>query len=116
MTDSFVSAQALGSIRGPLFYPCAGGDWDDPVRVFFPTVREFWFVDPTYFVGHERADKSPPTLGAHPDFTFERFELSGPPTAKREARVGEDGRPYPYLEPCTRSEYYHHRVTNGSLW
>ena len=115
VTDAFVAPSALVGIHGPLFYPSAGEDWNDPVRLFFPAVREFWFVDPRYFVESERADGSEPALNGNADFKFERFELSGPPTARRETRVGADGREYPYLEPCTRTEYYRHHTTNESL-
>jgi len=102
-------------IHGPLFYPSAGKDWNAPVRAFFPAVREFWFVDVAYFLSNDPADRSEPALSGNADFKFERFELSGPPTAGLERRAGADGRNYPYLEPCTRTEYYRDHTTNESL-
>ena len=32
-----------------LFYPCAGGDIDSPVRAFSAIIDEFWFIDVNYY-------------------------------------------------------------------
>lgn len=32
-----------------------------------------------------------------------------------ETRLDKCGRPYPFIEPCTRSEFYHHRASKSRI-
>jgi hypothetical protein len=106
---SFVTPGALEGVAGAaFFYPSAGDDWDDPLRLFVPLITEFWFVDIAYFTG-ESADRAKPLLADLPLWAFQGFTLDGPPVAARERRVDAFGNEYPYVEPCTRSEVYRHQ-------
>lgn len=111
---SFIKTDALKAIRGSaLFYPSAGRDWDEPLRLFVPCVHEYWFVDTTYFTHDERGDRGEPSISGHADLVFERFELSGSALAALETRRDESsGCEYPFVEPCTRSEVYRHRPSD----
>jgi len=43
-----------GIKNSTLFYPCAGGDLLEPIRLFSPFVTDFWFADRGYFrPGHQ---------------------------------------------------------------
>jgi len=112
---SFIESDALEALRGSaLYYPSAGDDYKEPLDIFMPVIGEFWFVDITYFT-RQSANNVPPLLSNSASVEFESFESAGPPIASVESRVDVRGMSYPFLEPCTRSEFYVHRKTNSRI-
>lgn len=109
---SFVKPEALKPLRGAaLFYPSAGNDYYEPLEFFAPVITEFWFVDVAYFT-RQSADAVEPLFPHSALMQFQRFSLEGPPIVQFEFRVDASGTSYPFIEPCTRSEFYRHRPTN----
>lgn len=92
-----------------LFYPCSGDDLVDPIRLFAPTVIDFWFVDVKYFTS-EPADKAEAVLSG--DINYKLVEsniIDGPPLAIMTTKTDPNtGKQYPYLEPCILTETYQH--------
>ena len=114
MTQSFVDPVHLEALRGSvLFYPCTFEDWDEPIALFAPAIKDFHFVDNTYFTNNS-AENAKPVI-QRPEVKLDRVDMDGPAMAKAEQRVDESGRSYPYLEPCTRSEFYTFEATGDSI-
>ena len=110
-----VEPDSLKALAGSaLFYPGAGSDYNEPLELFAPAIAEYWFVDISYFT-QEAADDTQPLITSSRVMEFERFELEGPPIAQMKSRQDASGGTYPFLEPCTRSEFYTHRETNSRI-
>jgi hypothetical protein len=125
MNKEFVlNEDALRELEGtPLFYPCSGNDLVVPLRLFSPTVREFWFVDVAYFrndVGYlwegKGADQVSPVLAVDDDYELIEKAIDGPPTANMEERIIPNTcQRYKYLKPCVLTEIYRHRPTGKPI-
>ncbi len=105
-----LSNEALVSLADTaLFYPCSGRDLDVPIRLFSPTVPEFWFVDRGYFTpGHQdtkrygfdrSADEVVPLLEKDADYQLLRTDIEGMPSWILNNRD---------IEPCILTETYRH--------
>jgi hypothetical protein len=96
-----VPREVLEAIPVPvLFYPSSGGDIDRPVRVFVPSVTEFWFVDFAY------SKATLPTPALVPARLFEFLGYEDLP-----AQIAEDQIPdvhYRNEAPFVRRESYVH--------
>jgi hypothetical protein len=119
-----IHAESLKAIDGTtLFYPCSGTDLVVPLRLFSPTVSEFWFVDVAYFRNDiaycwngERADQVKGVFSEEDDYELIEKTIDGPPTARMETRtIPNTHRQYPYLEPCVLTETYRHRPTSKTV-
>lgn len=112
--SSFLDPGAMEAIRGgTLFYPASGQDLAGPLAAFLSHIDDFWFVDRGYFV-HRGADRGHPVSLRQAGFRFEGCEIEGPPLSVEERRVDERGRPYPYIQPCTRTDRYR-EVDSGRM-
>lgn len=89
-----------------LFYPHSASDFRLPIRLFAPFVKDFWFADLGHFGPSDPADKARPIINSAKDYKFLGAEIMGPPVAVIERR------PYPFIEPCVRTESYLHVESN----
>jgi hypothetical protein len=124
VNDFTVDEESLKAVEGTtLFYPCSGNDLVVPLRLFSPTVSEFWFVDVNYFRDDmdylwegKPADQVTPVLLADDDYELIQKMIDGPPTAREEMRtIPSTRREYRYLEPCVLTETYRHRLTGKTV-
>jgi hypothetical protein len=125
MDNEFViSAESLRAVEGTtLIYPCSGKDLVVPLRIFSPTVSEFWFVDVAYFRDDMRycwegkpADQVEPVLWADDNYELIEKTIDGPPNARMETRkIPNTRHQYPDLEPCVLTETYRHRPTGKTV-
>ena len=103
-------------VGAALFYPCSGNDLEVPIRLFSPTVTEFWFVDRGYFTpGHQDtkqygfdrpADEVAPVLRKNADYQLLRTEIDGMPSWRLSNRD---------IEPCILTETYRHLPSGKTI-
>jgi hypothetical protein len=113
----------LAGLEGTaLFYPCSGEDLLVPIKLFAPTVREFWFVDTDYFRSDTGrlweglpADQVKPLLADKRLYLLDAQSVVGLPAAAMERRKDARGETYPDLEPCVLTETYLHRPTGNKI-
>lgn len=93
----------METVRGSLFfYPAAGSDYAEPLKVFEDHLDMFWFCDKCY----PRGLKLAPVFGVSDGFSLVGAEKSGMPDAIMEKRHDKRGKEYFYLEPSRLSEIY----------
>jgi hypothetical protein len=119
-----INEESLRSVEGTtLFYPCSGKDLVVPLRIFSPTVSEFWFVDVDYFRDDvhyhwkgEPADQAKPVFSEVDGYELIEKTIDGAPTARMEMRkFSNSRRQFRYLEPCVLTETYCHRPTGKTV-
>ena len=81
-----------------LFYPCAGKDYHDAVKMFSPYITDFWFVDKNYF-GYVSIDIGRGVLFRDRDYVLLNSKMEGNPFYR--SRSGE-------IWPCILTETYRH--------
>jgi hypothetical protein len=92
----------LEAVRGKaLFYPAAGSDYNEALKVFQDHIDTFWFCDKAYPAGLNL----PPVLTSNDGFLLIQSQKSGAPNATCEIRLA-NGRTYRFLEPSKLIEAY----------
>ena len=99
-----------------LFYPCAGGDLLEPIRLFSPFVTDFWFADRGYFSpGHQDteyygldvpADRLPPVLRDDAAYSLLEKRIRGIPEWRRYEHD---------IPPCVLTEVYRHNPSGRRI-
>jgi hypothetical protein len=122
--EVIIDEESLKRIEGTtLFYPCSGEDVFVPLRIFSPTVSDFWFVDVAYFRNDvaycwkgKPADQVKGVLSADHAYKLVEQTIEGLPTAGMEIRTSPNtGKCYEHLEPCVLTETYYHARTGKSV-
>jgi hypothetical protein len=106
MTIELLSDEIRSRLRGTcLFYPCSGRDLAEPVRLFAPFVKSFWFADISYFPVAGSVHRAAPALAPSTGLEFVSAEI-------RENLIPEcewiDDPKYARVAPCIRAETYRH--------
>ena len=96
-----------------LFYPGSARDILDPVMLFAPAIRSFWFADISYFAQQDEAASAEPALKVADGFEF----LSAHVQTKLIPEVDWIKDPkYRGVEPCIRSEAYKHLASGAEIF
>ena len=97
-----------------LYYPCSGRDWEVPLRLFGPWVRNVRFVDPQYFC--YGGALPPKQLRVFPEWEFLDRRVDGDLTQRISSGLGPHiEEEIPGFQPLTVSERYRHRPTGHEL-
>ena len=119
-----INEDSLRAVQGTtLFYPCSGEDLVVPLRIFAPTVGEFWFVDKDYFRDDvhycwkgEPAHQVGPVLSVVDGYELIEKTIHGPTTARMEMKtIPNTHRQYRDLEPCILTESYRHLPSGKTI-
>lgn len=103
MDSFFIKPDWLESVRGSLFYyPAAGSDYAEPLKIFKDHLDTFWFCD----LGYSKGINLVPVLGVGDGFRLVDRKKSGTPNAIMEKRYDQSGKEYKFLEPSKLSETY----------
>jgi hypothetical protein len=100
----FIESAALATVHGRLlFYPAAGTDWCELLRVFDGVVAEFHFSDVVY----EDLGALPCPFGNSASYRLLKSKIEGKCAARMEASTQE--RPYRNIEPGRLVQFYEQR-------
>lgn len=88
-----------------LFYPSSAGDLAEPVHLFTPCIKSFWFVDVGYFGQPGSVHQAKPALDPSQGFVFLSADIRENLVPETDWRVDPT---FGAVGPCIRSETYTH--------
>lgn len=103
MPDHHIADEWIAAVEGTsFFYPCAGGDHDEPLSVFQNHIDTFWFSD----INYRRGLKLPPVSLAN--FCRVKRTVLGAPHSQLEMRTAGESH-HRFIEPSKLVETYERR-------
>jgi hypothetical protein len=99
----YIQPEWIDKIKGkPFYYPCAGHDWDEPIKIFGEVCTELWFCDHSY----EELSKVDRIIKADNDLDlkFITHRIVGNVESKIENNNG-----YKFIESSKKYEQYEYK-------